>query len=499
MDKQPIPLNRGERQVDFKIFTRGMEIIKAADPGDTRKRIRCIASSSIEDRHGDTITDACIGGMRKQAVGLTIFRNHRYEVPTDVFGFVEKAAVKHLTVAEAKDKGLVPDHISSTAGDKVALLQLDIVVDESNPLSTQTLASLENGVTLGVSIGAMILDYDEKEGHEDSWWPPLIINEVELLEASVVGIPANPLSWVEGAAKAIAINKGLLGERASRDDLNKLLASKDKPSGAKDDDKAETVPPTNVPDGEDMPDAEEEGADEVGEDTPAAADKDVELPGPNGKKSAADIVETYRASQHPAEDEGVEPLSIKELRILVQDELHDVNGIKPSDEEVQKLLDAIAADQPLEADTTPDSTEEPDPEDTDAQEATEEGSDPETAEGTAAEAEKQAQAEVQQLIEGGILKSMQDAASLIETTLTQLIQEQSRAATLAAENESLKQQLEIANVNVEAAITFVNKFMDLPMVRKSSASSEAKAFSRSLEATYGPEIMNMLNGKGSSE
>src|SRR5690606_15709209 len=120
-------------------------------------------------------------------------------------GFVEKARVKKMTAGDAKDKGLLPEHIKTSGSETYAFLELDVVVDQSNEKATQTIASLENGITLGVSIGAMILDYDEKEGYEDSWFPPLIINEVELLEASVVGIPANPLSWVEGATKAVAV------------------------------------------------------------------------------------------------------------------------------------------------------------------------------------------------------------------------------------------------------------------------------------------------------
>jgi hypothetical protein len=327
---QPIPLKQAERSVDFNIFSMGMEVIKKADPNDTRKRIRCIASSSIEDRHGDTITEACITGMRKQATGLSIFLNHNYSLPEDLFGFVESARTKRMTVAEARDKGIVPEHTLTGLGthDVIAFLEIDVVLD-GNERASKVLASVENGATIGVSIGAMILDYTEKEGHEDEWWPPLIINAVELLEASVVGIPANPLSWVEGATKAVAVSKGLLGKRASREDLDRLLSKSDPPSDLDDEEDDEE---------EDKPDDEEASDDAVEADM---------TPEPNERaNSAASIVENFRVMYH-AEGDEIDRPTVNEMRVLVKDELHDLRGTPPGDDEVQTILDAIVADQPL--------------------------------------------------------------------------------------------------------------------------------------------------------
>jgi len=129
---------------DFKIFSQDMEIVKAADQGDGFRRIRCIASSSVKDLHGDTMTEHCIRSMAKQATGLTIFLNHSYQIPEDVFGSVEAAKVKFEPVD----------------GERVAKLQLDVILDEG-PRVDQTYRSIENGRRLGVSIGAYITDYDE--------------------------------------------------------------------------------------------------------------------------------------------------------------------------------------------------------------------------------------------------------------------------------------------------------------------------------------------------
>ncbi|TVL98682.1 MAG: hypothetical protein CV087_20855 [Candidatus Brocadia sp. WS118] len=52
------------------------------------------------------------------------------------------------------------------------------------------------------SIWFRIIAADPKEGHENDWWPPLIIHESELLEAALVYVPANQ-SAVRRSMKAI--------------------------------------------------------------------------------------------------------------------------------------------------------------------------------------------------------------------------------------------------------------------------------------------------------
>ena len=508
------------RDADFKIFTRGMEIEKSAAGGDGKTRIRCIASSSIEDRHGDTITAEAIRGMAKQAIGLTVFRNHTYEVPESIFGYVESAKARHMTASEAKDKGLIPDHVAASADrNEIALLELGLVVDP-NEKSQQTLASLENGTTLGISIGAMILEYEEKDVEGDAWMPPLIINKVDLLEASVVGIPANPLSWVEGATKAIAIQKGLVGERSTREDVYRAIDrvnraqtvtvgeagpetitvwSEEKPSGAKDDDKAETVKPENVPQGEDMPDAEEEGADEVGEDTPMASDKDKAVEPNRTQDDPAAIVNYYRHLIHDdlSDEEAVDPPTAGELKVLVRDALLAYKNAFPSDEEMDEVMDAINNNRPLEAET-PNADADADKEsaaETDAQEAPE-GSDPETAEGTGEEAHLLAEAEVRKLVEAGAVATLKDATSLLEQTLSRLIETAARADALEVENAELLNRLQTADETNSMAVAFVNKVMDLPLIRKSAVRAEGTILSSRLTDTYG-DVLD-LTGKGSS-
>jgi HK97 family phage prohead protease len=178
---------------DFKIFTGTM---KAYDkPDDTRKYLRCTASSTIEDLHGDRMTEDCVMGMAPQAKakGMTIFLNHKYEWPEDVFGKTVDATI----VSRSKDAD----------GRAIYDLDLEIQLNEANKRALESYAAIkEQGIKAGVSIGAMIEDWsfiDEDQG----FYGGININAIDLLEASVVGIPANQRSWVVNALKSLGAPK----------------------------------------------------------------------------------------------------------------------------------------------------------------------------------------------------------------------------------------------------------------------------------------------------
>lgn len=174
----------------FRIFTGAMTVFTKDVDGQQRKFIRAVASSSVKDLHGDEIMPEAIRDMAGQAKAsaMTIFLNHSYDVPEDVFGTCADASA----VARGFD------------GDSQPIWDLDIEasVNDTNDRATRTWNALDSGVKLGVSIGAMIEDWeflDESKG----FWGGLRIKKLNLLEASIVGIPANPRSWVTGARKAI--------------------------------------------------------------------------------------------------------------------------------------------------------------------------------------------------------------------------------------------------------------------------------------------------------
>ena len=178
-----------QHDVTFNIFSKALSADEEAQETilkqlgmtepDGKKRLLTTASSNIKDLSGDEMTVKALEMMRSSAEdNMTIFLNHNYTVPKDVFGSVEKATLV--------DKGDFVD------------LDLIIRVNEHNPDALQTFAAIEDGTKLGCSIGALI-----PEGGATKTKSGLSIDEVRLLEASIVGIPANPRSFVQYATKAL--------------------------------------------------------------------------------------------------------------------------------------------------------------------------------------------------------------------------------------------------------------------------------------------------------
>jgi HK97 family phage prohead protease len=164
----------------FKIFS---GLLKAYKSDDGVRRLKTTASSTIKDHAKDRMLESAIHEMARTAKdNMTIFLNHRYSVPEDVLGSTEDAVIRQVG---SGDDGTIYD------------LDLDVRVDESNPRAVQTWESLANGTKLGTSIGAIVKDYSK---NADGGWD---IKSVELLEASIVGIPANPRSWVQYAVKSL--------------------------------------------------------------------------------------------------------------------------------------------------------------------------------------------------------------------------------------------------------------------------------------------------------
>lgn len=177
-------MHTGAMEAKFRIFA---PMLKASLDSDGRMRLHGIASSTIKDRHGDTITLSALSDMERAASNnLTIFLNHEYRVPEDVAGSVERALIR----SHPQDSGIHD-------------LVLDIVINDANPRAVDAWTAIQKGTQLGLSIGAMIPDggaiRDKKTGK-------YTIEHVELLETSLVGVPANPRSWVEYAVKSL---KGL--------------------------------------------------------------------------------------------------------------------------------------------------------------------------------------------------------------------------------------------------------------------------------------------------
>lgn len=408
--------------------------------------------------------------MAKQAVGKTIFLNHSYKMPEDIFGVVEKARTKTISAAEAKSQGLID---KTASNDPITLLDITVLQDNSNDRAEKLFSSMENGITVGISIGAMITDYDEDPDYTGDWWPPLIINDVTLLEASMVGIPANPLSWVENATKGLIVKGAIKGATESTYNRARqrgiLSASAGEESTVDPED--ETVEAT----------AEAEVAAETPAETPEA-------------EQAFDGVDQIIAHyQMQVEAKAASATDLDSMEDAVQKAIDFAleKGMSPDElggRTAKDLASEILSSEP--APEAPEAaTESPESDD---QEALPE-SDPETGDAGDEDAGTKAAAEISALQEAGALDGLGKALTVLGDTLKALIAERKKSTGLEAEVIELRARLTVADANVAASVQFVNKVMELPMNRKAVVRRAAQGFAEKLQdSPYGAELLTFI-------
>ena len=173
--------------MDFKLYTNALKAY-TADNGDLH--VRGTTSSTIVDMHGDEMTLAALKSMEETAKqNMTVFLNHNYNVPDDLFGSVTDARI-----VKRYDNEL---------GQEVYDLDIDVRVvgEDENPLAMKTYRAIKRGVKLGLSIGARVEKVAKRKGAEGK--ETYVIDSVRLLESSVVGIPANQRSYLQSALKSL--------------------------------------------------------------------------------------------------------------------------------------------------------------------------------------------------------------------------------------------------------------------------------------------------------
>jgi starvation-inducible DNA-binding protein len=147
---------------------------------------------------------------------LTVFLNHNYEVPQDLFGSVQDARIVKRWDQET--------------GQEVYDLDIDIrvVSEDENPLAMKTYRAIKRGVKLGLSIGARVAKVQKAKDAmgEDTY----IIDEVSLLESSVVGIPANQRSYLQNALKSL---RGGVERREETEIVEKAVEIEGQPAADK--------------------------------------------------------------------------------------------------------------------------------------------------------------------------------------------------------------------------------------------------------------------------
>lgn len=174
----------------FKFFT--TETIKsAAASADGLKRVVLTASSNADDLIGDVMSDKALRRMKEAAPGMTMFLNHKTQVPEDVFGTVESAEM--VTRKAQLVNGKQAD---------VQCLDFTVIVDETNPRAINTFEKIEKGIVkLGASVTVAVLEKAAKPNNA----PGQIIDDVYYLETSIVGMPMNRQSFVQYARKALEL------------------------------------------------------------------------------------------------------------------------------------------------------------------------------------------------------------------------------------------------------------------------------------------------------
>ena len=173
--------------MDFKLYTNALKAY-TAENGDLH--VLGTTSSTIRDLHGDEMTLSALKSMEETAKqNMTVFLNHNYNVPDDIFGSVTDARIVK--------------RFDDDSGQEVYDLDVDVRVvgEDENPLAMKTYRAIKRGVKLGLSIGARVEKVSKKKGTtgEDTY----VIESVKLLETSVVGIPANQRSYLQNALKSL--------------------------------------------------------------------------------------------------------------------------------------------------------------------------------------------------------------------------------------------------------------------------------------------------------
>ena len=187
---------------DFKVFTGGLilpstknlEIIKSYNslfpnlPVETEDypHVFMTGSSNVEDLQGDTVTDEGLASMAQVTPGeaySNLYLNHNYTLPYSFFGklLASPVIVKTGSIADL--------HLASDCTMK-------------QDAAKGTYIEIQNGAHFGCSAGFIITKW-HVEGEETDWWSPIFIDEVTILEFSVVGLPANPRAWVESGIKGL--------------------------------------------------------------------------------------------------------------------------------------------------------------------------------------------------------------------------------------------------------------------------------------------------------
>lgn len=167
---------------ELKAVGADSELLKGITVAEGDRLVVCTASSTSLDLDSDRFTKEALEDMARGFTDLTIFLNHSYTVPEDIFGQVVRCALVER------------DHLD---------LDMAIRVTNHNDAANKTYGMIKDGFQLGVSVGVLVLDYEKQEEETHLGRTVVALKRSLPLEASVVGIPSNRRSWVQQAIKSL--------------------------------------------------------------------------------------------------------------------------------------------------------------------------------------------------------------------------------------------------------------------------------------------------------
>ena len=175
------PRMKTDTGVDFRFHTGRLEVFTRKDEatGEDIRFLRGVASDDKIDRHGERFSKNALARMAETAkANLTLFGDHFHSWEN--------------TLGRAAEAAINPQ------GQFEVVFQLE--GEEAQPKIRQLWAKLKGKAKLALSVGGRILKtFIEDDGGRQV----RVLDDIELLEVSIVGIPANPRTWVEAIVKSL--------------------------------------------------------------------------------------------------------------------------------------------------------------------------------------------------------------------------------------------------------------------------------------------------------
>lgn len=344
--------------MDFKIFTNAL---KAYENESGERFVAGTTSSSIRDLHGDEMSLNALKSMADTArQNMTVFLNHNYNVPEDLFGSATDAEIIKRWDSETNQEVYDLD------------VNIRVVNEDENPEALRAYRAIKRGVKLGLSIGARVEKASRKAAEGDQP-ESIVIEKVRLLEASVVGIPANQRSYLHSAIKSIK-SAGVDLDLLEGDDFEVKEGSLEnkKPEIRGDAPNSEESSVENNMDSElekktrvtvtvstDNEDKQPVAAPAVSGDeiTPAEKEEVKASASPDGEEDAP--VEEPEEAEEPAKDPAVAALEALGAKLVEEEKSldGDESSVQPEAAEAEVVVEAPVEEAPaaevVEADVTP--------------------------------------------------------------------------------------------------------------------------------------------------